>query len=63
MERLIGEKQKRIQLIEDRKVASTTRDDNAGTTAKKSRLDPEVSAALKSVKSKWGKNAKKKKKT
>jgi len=63
MDRLIGEKQKRIQLVEDRKVASTTRDANAGTTAKKSRLDPEVSAALKSVKSKWGKNAKKKKKT
>ena len=51
MEKLIGEKQKRIQTGNIPEAPST----------KKSKLDPEISASLKSVKNKWEKNARKKK--
>jgi len=51
MEKLIGEKQKRIQTGNIPEAPAT----------KKSKLDPEISASLKSVKNKWEKNARKKK--
>ena len=51
MEKLIVEKQKRIQ----------TGSIPEAPKPKKSKLDPEISASLKSVKNKWEKNARKKK--
>ena len=54
MEKLIGEKQKRIQ---------TGRVPVQEPKPKKSKLDPETSAAVKSLKNKWEKNAKRKKST
>jgi len=55
MEKLIGEKQKRLNEGQSLGQSAATQ------PAKKSKLDPEISAALKSVKNKWDKNAKKKK--
>ena len=52
MEKLIGEKQKRI-------AENFTVSDLRPSEGKKSRLDPEISSALKVVKNKWKKNAKK----
>ena len=53
MEKIIGEKQKRI----GNKIKS-----GEDQLVKKQKLDPEVSSSLKSVKNKWKKNAKKAKK-
>ncbi len=53
MEKLIGEKQKRIA---ENYAAGVRVEPSAG---KKSRLDPEISSSLKAVKNKWKKNAKK----
>ncbi len=53
MEKLIGEKQKRIA---ENYAAGVRAEPSAG---KKSRLDPEISSSLKAVKNKWKKNAKK----
>ena len=55
MEKIIGEKQKRI-------TSGLVSDEKNLVTSKKQRLDPELSQALKSVKNKWNKNAKKNKK-
>ena len=55
MDKLITEKQKRL-------VGSGGSRPVAEPKAKKSKLDPELSASLKSVKNKWEKNAKKKSK-
>jgi len=57
MDKILGEKQKRItsgMTGEDKNVVSSG--------AKKQKLDPELSQALKSVKNKWNKNARKKSK-
>jgi len=59
METLIGEKQKRLLSGKIEQKSSSTQEQHK---AKKSKLDPEVTAALKSVKNKWEKNAKKKNK-
>merc|ERR1711915_939780 len=56
MDKLITEKQKRL-------VGSGGSRPVAEPKAEKSKLDPELSASLKSVKNKWEKNAKKKSKT
>ena len=63
MESLIGEKQKRVG---SHSAASATSSHNqrqaSHPKAKKSKLDPEMTATLNSVKNKWEKNAKKNKK-
>jgi len=59
METLIGEKQKRLASGRIEQNYSHTLENHK---AKMSKLDPEVTAALKSVKTKWEKNAKKKSK-
>jgi hypothetical protein len=62
MERLIGEKQKRIAATDGGGGggggSSTTFGGERSSESKRSRLDPELSSALKSVKNKWKKNAK-----
>ena len=55
MEKIIGEKQKRI-------TSGLVTEEKNLVTSKKQKLDPELSQALKSVKNKWNKNAKKSKK-
>ena len=55
MEKIIGEKQKRI-------TSGLVSEEKTLVTSKKPKLDPELSQALKSVKNKWNKNAKKKNK-
>ena len=55
MEKIIGEKQKRI-------TSGLVSEEKNLVTSKKQKLDPELSQALKSVKNKWNKNAKKNKK-
>ena len=67
MESLIGEKQKRVgSHSAEKHAASATSSHNqrqaSHPKAKKSKLDPEMTATLKSVKNKWEKNAKKNKK-
>ena len=56
MQQLIQEKQKRIH-TETLPVATAT--DTEQKKAKKFKHDPEISSSLKSIKTKWGKNAKK----
>ena len=55
MEKIIGEKQKRI-------TSGLASEEKSIVSSKKHKLDPELSQALKSVKNKWNKNAKKNKK-
>jgi len=56
MEKIIGEKQKRFERHNPKG------DSGSGFSCKKQKLDPDVSRAIKSVKNKWNKNAKKSRK-